>query len=221
MLKDRGKPVPKKVSIITPPTLRDPHRWRGLRIGLFGGSFNPPHAGHVHIANLARIKFDLDFVWWIISPQNPLKNTRQTRPYRERYNHVENVLHHCPKQLPTHLEKELGTQYTYETIRGLKTYFPQTDFIWICGMDNAHIFHKWDQWQDIIKQVPVAFIARPPAKNLVKHCPLRMTKKIEHKFTAQGRHTNLSKPAIYWLTGDKMLDISSTKIRKNKAKSMF
>ena len=200
----------------TPPTLQEPHRWRGLRIGLFGGSFNPPHAGHVHVARLAQVKFDLDFVWWIVTPQNPLKSTRHTRPYTERYNNVETMLQRCPKQLPTHIEATLGAQYTHETISGVKKRFPQTDFIWICGMDNAHIFHKWDRWQDIIKQIPVAFIARPPATDLVKSCSLRMMRQIEHKYTTKGRYTDLTKPAIYWLSGSKMLDISSTQIRKNR-----
>ena len=203
----------------TPPTLRDPQRWRGLRVGLFGGSFNPPHAGHVHVARLARVKFDLDFVWWIVTPQNPLKDARHTRPYDERYNNVEQMLSGFPKQMPTHLEAELGSQYTYETTTRLKTVFPHTDFIWICGMDNAYIFHKWDRWQDILATMPVAFIARPPATDLVKSCPLRMMSHLDHKFETQGAKTDLSKPAIYWLAGNKMLDISSTQIRKNKAKS--
>jgi nicotinate-nucleotide adenylyltransferase len=201
---------------LSPPSLKDPHRWRGLRVGLFGGSFNPPHAGHVHVARLAQIKFDLDFVWWIVSPQNPLKSSQHTRPYAERYNHVEKMLSQYPRQMPTHIESQLGTGYTYETISGIKQHFPHTDFVWICGMDNAHIFHKWEKWQDIVKKTPVAFIARPPATDLVKSCPLRMMHQIDHKYIAKGLHTDLKKPAIYWLSGNKMLDISSTKIRKNR-----
>ncbi len=206
-------------SKLTPPTLKDAHRWRGLRVGLFGGSFNPPHAGHIHVARLAKIKFGLDFVWWIVTPQNPLKSTNQTRPYEERYANVEKMLASYPKQLPTHLELELGSNYTYETVSALKDVFPQTDFIWVCGMDNAHIFHKWDRWQDIIKTMPVSFIARPPATDLVKSCPLRMTTNITHKFDTLGHKTNLKEPAIYWLSSNKMLDISSTDIRKNHIKT--
>lgn len=204
----------------TPPTLKDAHRWRGLRIGLFGGSFNPPHAGHVHVARLAKVKFGLDFVWWIVTPQNPLKDTKHTRPYLERHNNVEEMLSSFPKHLPTHLEAELGTTYTYETIAALKSTFTQTDFLWICGMDNAYIFHKWDKWKEIAQSIPVAFIARPPATDLVKSCPLRMTNNIvEHKFETHGVKTDLKQPAIYWLAGNKMLDISSTDIRKNAVKS--
>ena len=199
-----------------PPTLKDGQRWRGLRVGLLGGSFNPPHEGHLHIARVARAKFGLDFVWWIVTPQNPLKDRLNMRPYPERYHNVEEMLQPYPYQIPTHLEAELGTQYTYETVLELKKGFPQTDFLWICGMDNAHIFHKWDRWQQILEMVPITFIARPPAAGLVKGCPLRQLNNIAHYHKTFGRKTNLTSPGIYWLEGNKMLDISSTEIRKNE-----
>ncbi len=198
----------------TAPRFYDGQRWRGLRIGLLGGSFNPPHAGHLHIAQLAQVKFGLDFIWWIVTPQNPLKSTKHMRPFEERFNNVEKMLQGFPRQMPSVLEAELGTTYTYETIAGLKTYFPHTDFLWICGMDNAHIFHHWDKWQDIIEMVPVSFIARPPANYLVKACPLRMMHNIPHHHNTAGRQTDLKTRGIYWLKGNKMLDISSTKMRK-------
>jgi nicotinate-nucleotide adenylyltransferase len=199
----------------TAPTLFDGQRWRGLRVGLLGGSFNPPHAGHVHIARIAQAKFDLDFVWWIVTPQNPLKSKKHMRPYEERHKNVEHMLHQFPRQMATHLEAELGTNYSYETIAGLKKHFPQTDFLWICGMDNAHIFHHWDKWQDILKMLPLTFVARPPANHLVKGCPLRMQNNIPQYHKAFGRQTDLKTSGIYWLEGNKMLDVSSTKIRKN------
>lgn len=203
----------------TAPTLKDGNRWRGLRIGLFGGSFNPPHAGHVHVAQLAKVKFGLDFVWWLVTPQNPLKESKHTKPYKDRYKNVESMLENLPKHLPTHLETQIKSQYTYETVSTIRNVFPQTEFLWICGMDNAYIFHKWERWQDIIQTMPVAFIARPPATDLVKSCPLRMTKNIvTHKYETRGAKTDLNNPAIYWLAGNKMLDISSTNIRKNIAK---
>ena len=200
----------------TPPTLKDAHRWNGMRIGLLGGSFNPPHEGHMHIARMARAKFGLDFVWWIVTPQNPLKKRTGMAPYAERYANVENMLRGFPRQMATHLEADLGTNYTYQTIRGLKKAFPKTDFLFICGMDNAHIFHKWDKWQRILEMIPITFIARPPATNLVKGCPIRLLDNISHWHGAFGRKTNLKQPGIYWLEGNKMLDISSTEIRKNK-----
>lgn len=203
--------------MMTPPSLLERHRWDGMRIGLLGGSFNPPHMGHLHIARLARAKFGLDFVWWIITPQNPLKRTKGMAPYKDRYDLVAQMLHQSPRQMPTNLEAELGTKYTHETIAHLKKNFPKTDFIWICGMDNAHIFHKWDEWRKILNTMPICFIARPPADNLVRRSPLRQYTKIFHYYDTQGVKTDLSKNGVYWLKSNKMLDISSTKIRnKNK-----
>lgn len=206
-------------SIFTPPTLYDGNRWQNMRIGLLGGSFNPPHAGHLHIARIARAKFGLDFIWWIVTPQNPLKDTKGMALYEERHGKVTEMLSTMPRQMPTHLEAQLGTTYTHETISELRYNFPKTDFLWICGMDNAQIFHKWDHWQDILDICPITFIARPPANLLVKGCPLRMYKKVPHFYEAQGRHTDLNHTGIYWLKGDKMLDISSTKIRNSRLKS--
>lgn len=204
------------ISNFAPPTLKDAYRWRGLRVGLLGGSFNPAHEGHLHIARVAQAKFGLDFVWWIITPQNPLKETKEMRPYKERYRGVEKMLEKYPQQLPTHLEMELRTQYTFDTVMALREHFPFTDFLWICGMDNAHIFHKWDRWQDLLDIIPITFIARPPATHLVKGCPIRQLETIPQISRAMGRDTDLKSPGIYWLQGIKMLDISSTKIRKNK-----
>jgi nicotinate-nucleotide adenylyltransferase len=205
----------------TPPTLKESYRWNGMRIGLLGGSFNPPHAGHMHIARLAKAKFGLDFVWWIVTPQNPLKDKKNMAPYKERHAKVVDMLSGFPKQIPTHLEAEIGSRYTYQTIRSLKKNFSKTDFIWICGMDNALIFHKWDKWQRILEMMPITFIARPPATHLVKGCPIRLLENIPQWHGAHGRETNLKQPGIYWLEGNKMLDISSTDIRKNKVKSIF
>ena len=202
----------------TPPSLQEAQRWRGLRIGLLGGSFNPPHEGHLHIARVARAKFGLDFVWWIVTPQNPLKGRKDMAPYEWRYNDVEKMLENKPYQMPTHLESELGTHYTYQTVSAFKQNFPQTDFLWICGMDNAHIFHKWDKWQRILEMIPITFIARPPATHLVRGCPIRLLRNISHYHKAFGRKTDLKSPAIYWLEGNKMMDISSSQIRKNKQK---
>ena len=201
---------------LSPPTLREKHRWDGLRIGLLGGSFNPPHAGHLHIARLAQAKFGLDFVWWVVTPQNPLKENSDIRPYDKRFRAVEDMLKQHPRQMPTHIESELATTYTYQTVESLRYHFPYTDFIWICGMDNALIFHKWDQWQYMLSLIPICFIARPPAGQLVKGCALRQYRKIPHYYSTMGRRTDLKKKGIYWLKANKMLDISSTSIRNKK-----
>ena len=191
------------MSKLTSPTLNDGNRWKGMKVGLLGGSFNPAHAGHKHIARLAMAEYGLDFVWWLVTPQNPLKDKSVTAPYAVRFASVEDIIAGHPRMMATHLEEELGTTYTYDTVKGLIRHFPQTDFLFICGMDNAMIFHKWDRWKDLAKLIPIAFIARPPAGGLVRNCPIRM----------------LGNKNVSWLQNTKMLDISSTKIRKSSKKS--
>lgn len=185
------------------PTLYDNQFWNGKKIGLLGGSFNPAHKGHRHIALLALDHYDLDCIWWLVTPQNPLKDTTDMAPYDERFASVERIIDGHPQMAATHLERDLGTTYTYETVLGLKKAFPETDFTFICGMDNALIFHKWDRWEDLLDLIPVTFIDRPGAIDVVDDSPL---KKIKH-------------PNLLWLHGEEMVDISSTQIRnaiKNK-----
>jgi nicotinate-nucleotide adenylyltransferase len=189
--------------ILNPPALKDGALWAGKKIGLLGGSFNPAHKGHKHIALLALENYGLDAVWWLVTPQNPLKDTVDMAPYDERFASVEKIIDRHPDMVATHLERELGTRYTYETVRGLKQHFPDTEFMFICGMDNALIFHKWDRWQDLLDLIPITFIDRPGAVEVVDNSPL---KQVTH-------------PHLHWLHGREMMDISSTQIRnmnKNK-----
>lgn len=201
---------------ITPPQLGDAERWRGKRIGLLGGSFNPPHNGHRHIAKIAKARFGLDAVWWLVTPHNPLKDKNIIGPYDERFAAVERITAHEPAMMATHLERDLGGAYTFETMRGLREAFPETNFLWICGMDNALIFHKWERWRELLDLVPMTFIARPATLGLIKSCPLRKAA-VPHHFSTKGRSTDLSAPGVFWLTSTRMVDLSSTKIRhKNK-----
>ena len=182
----------------TGPTLKNGKQFEGLKIGLLGGSFNPAHKGHKHIALLAMEHYGLDAIWWLVTPQNPLKDTIDMAPYEDRFASVEKIIEGHPDMVATHLERDLGTTYTYETVKGLKEHFPQTEFMFICGMDNALIFHKWDRWQDLLDLIPITFIDRPGAVEVVGDCPLK-----------QVKHPNL-----LWLHGEEMVDISSTQIRK-------
>ncbi|MFA5592046.1 MAG: nicotinate (nicotinamide) nucleotide adenylyltransferase [Micavibrio sp.] len=181
------------------PSLLDGAEWSGLRVGLLGGSFNPAHEGHRHIALLALDHYGLDYIWWLVTPQNPLKDTTDMAPYEERFASAQRLIGNHPKMIATHLERDLGTNYTYETVKTLKQHFPQTEFMFICGMDNALIFHKWDKWEDLLDLIPITFIDRPRAIDIVEEAPLK-----------QVKHKNL-----FWLHGKEMMDISSTEIRKS------
>jgi nicotinate-nucleotide adenylyltransferase len=187
-------------STLTPPNLMDSPRWGGMKIGLLGGSFNPAHKGHRHIARMAMAEYDLDFVWWLVTPQNPLKDKAHMATYDVRFQSVQSIIAGHPHMMATHIEQKLGTNYTYETVKGLMKSYPKTDFVFICGMDNAHIFHRWDRWRTLTRLMPIVFIARPPAGSLIQNCPVRML----------GKGAKVS-----FLHTSKMLDISSTQIRKS------
>jgi len=200
-------------STFTPPHLLDSPRWAGLRVGLLGGSFNPPHAGHVHISLIALQALRLDFVWWLVTPHNPLKDKKTLMPYDERLALSRNLVSH-PKIMVTDLERQLNISRTYDTVMALKRSFPKTSFIWITGMDNALNFHRWYRWHDILKEIATAHISRPPADSLVGACPLRMLKTQTHDSGGMGRTTDLSPGHSYWLLQKEMMDVSSTEIRK-------
>ncbi len=131
----------------------------GMTVGLLGGSFDPAHAGHVHITDMALRRFGLDRVWWLVSPGNPLK-PRGPAPLAERIAQARRILDD-PRVVVTGLEADLGTRMTADTIAALRRLYPQVRFVWLMGADNLVQFHRWDRWQEIAAQVPIGVIARP------------------------------------------------------------
>jgi nicotinate-nucleotide adenylyltransferase len=131
-----------------------------MRVGLFGGSFNPAHEGHAHVAETARRRLGLDLVIWLVSPQNPLKPTHETADLAQR---MESARSHArgPGMIVTDLETRLGSAYTIDTVRALKARFPGVRFVWVMGADSLASFHRWRGWTQILKEVPVAVVSRP------------------------------------------------------------
>ena len=129
------------------------------RIGLFGGSFNPAHQGHVQVALYAMKRLKLDWVWWLVSPQNPLKNPRETGDYAKRLVFTRKLAKH-PRFVVSNLEKQIGTKYTAQTIAALKR-FSKAHFVWIMGADSLANFHHWREWEGIAENVNLAVLARP------------------------------------------------------------
>ncbi len=132
---------------------------RGLRIGLFGGSFNPAHTGHLHVAETAMKRLQLDWVWWIVARGNPLKT--EHGDFDARFASAEAVAGHHPRMIVTDIEKQLGYNYSWQTLLTLAVHAPQTDFVWLMGADNMAGFHHWQRWQEIARLMPIAVIARP------------------------------------------------------------
>jgi nicotinate-nucleotide adenylyltransferase len=148
-------------SLYPQPTLYNAAAYRSLRVGLFGGSFNPAHAAHRQLAERALEALDLDVVWWLVSPQNPLKSSDDMAPLAARMKSAQQQIT-GPRMVVTDIESQLGTQYTADAIRELKKHFPYTEFTWMMGADSLRTFHHWEKWRDISRAVPIAVFARPP-----------------------------------------------------------
>jgi nicotinate-nucleotide adenylyltransferase len=138
---------------------RLPPHSSGLRIGLLGGSFNPPHAAHRAISLLAMKRLRLDRVWWIVSPGNPLKDTRALPPIAERMAAARAVARH-PRIAVTDIEAQIGTRYSIDTLRYLLGRCPGVDFVWLAGADVLGEFHRWRDWKGIFALTPIAFVDR-------------------------------------------------------------
>ena len=141
-----------------PSVVLPPHA-PGMRIGLFGGTFDPPHAAHRAACLLAMKRLGLDRVWWLVTPGNPLKDTRGLASLEERMTAARALAHH-PRIDVTDLEARLGTAYTYETISYLVARCPGVHFVWIMGADNLRSFHRWQKWRGIATLVPIAVVDR-------------------------------------------------------------
>ena len=132
----------------------------GMRVGLFGGSFNPAHDGHAHVAETALSRLDLDRVVWLVSPQNPLKARHETAPLADRMASAR-IMAKGPAMIVSDVETRIGTAWTVDTVRALKARHPGVRFVWLMGSDNLASFHKWRGWTDIMRMMPVAVVARP------------------------------------------------------------
>jgi len=139
--------------------VRFPPARDGEVIGLLGGSFDPPHAGHVHITRTALRAFALDRVWWLVSPGNPLK-THGPAPLAERMQAARALMRH-PRVIVTDIEAQIGTRYTAQTLARLVARYPRARFVWLMGADNLAQFHRWQEWENILQLVPIGVLARP------------------------------------------------------------
>ncbi len=150
--------------------LRVPLAGRGQRIGLFGGSFNPPHKGHRHVALTALRRLSLDAVWWLVTPGNPLKAGRGLAPLAERVAMTRACARH-PAMRVTAFEAAIGTRYSADTIRYVESRYPAVRFVWLMGADNLADFHRWQEWREIMARVPVAVVDRPGASRAALYAP--------------------------------------------------
>jgi len=131
------------------------------RIGLLGGSFNPAHEGHVHVSLEALKRLGLDEVWWLVSPQNPLKAANGMASLADRMASAQAITAPHPRLRVTDLERELGTRYTIDTVRALRRRYPRARFVWLMGADNLRQLPRWKGWAALVESIPIAVIDRP------------------------------------------------------------
>ena len=142
------------------PFPRLPPFAQGMRIGLLGGSFNPPHEGHALITRLALRRLALDRIWWLVTPGNPLKPVTGLAALKARVE-AARLLDVGPRVVVTDIEAQIGSRFTYDTLLRLKRRAPGVHFVWIMGADNLRQFHLWLHWRLIADLVPIVVVDRP------------------------------------------------------------
>ena len=194
-----------------------PHPWLrppgplapGLRIGLLGGSFNPPHEGHFHISNAALKRLGLDYVWWMVAPRNPLKPSIGLAPLEHRVDWAMEIAQH-PRMLVMDVETALGTRYSIDTITALQRRFPHVHFVWVMGSDNLDNFRYWRRWSDIAMRIPIAIITRPGS--VLAPLRAKAAQRFQRRFVKKPIAT--AKPPAFILIDGPRNRQSSTAIRE-------
>jgi nicotinate-nucleotide adenylyltransferase len=189
---------------------------RRARIGLLGGSFNPAHDGHRHVAELALKLLRLDGVWLLVSPQNPLKPVAGMAPVAERLASARAVLGRHPRLRATAIEQTIGTRYTADTLAALKIRFPRTRFVWLMGADNLAQIAAWDRWMRIFQAVPVAILARSPYSQ--RALAAKAARRLARFRIADGRARGLAgcQPPAWVFLHTRLHPASATAIRHSK-----
>ena len=183
----------------------------GSTVGLLGGSFDPPHTGHVHITNRALQVFGFNEIWWLVSPGNPLKSTAPASVF-QRIIACKKITQH-PKVIVSDIEVRLNSHFTAQTLKKLYALYPGVRFVWLMGADNLSNFHNWEEWTWIMENIPVGIMARPGQQ--VK-AGLSQTASRYKRFRVKPSEASLMpfmRAPAWSILGGSMRNISSTQIR--------
>ena len=189
-----------------------PYLAPGMTVGLLGGSFDPPHEGHVQISRAALKRFGLDQLWWLVTPGNPLKETPPASMAR-RVQAAREIMDH-PKVRISDIEARLGTRYTAQTLRALRKSYPRVRFVWLMGADNLAHFHRWKDWREILDSVPVGVLARPGERISARLSPAARIYSRYRIPAAQSQRLARAETPAWCFLNVPMIDASSTEIRK-------
>lgn len=185
-------------------------------VGILGGTFDPPHEGHLFISKFAKIKLDVGEVWWIVTTTNPLKKNKVD--YKKRLKKVKRFLmnHHIKVLEIQDLSKNT---YTVDLLEYLFKKFPHKKFVWLMGADNLFSFHLWRDWKKIFYNIPIAIFDRPPYSLSISKAKAILYFKEDRINSKLSRNLKFMKPPKWlFLTGLTNLQ-SSTKIRQKKVES--
>ena len=188
-----------------------PHIRAGQAVGLLGGSFDPPHAGHVHISREALRRFGLDQVWWLVSPGNPLK-ARGPAPLEERMAACRAILDH-PRMHVSDFEAQAGTRITAETLAVLQGARPDVCFVWLMGADNLAQLDQWQDWQEIVERVPLGVLARPGQRISARMSKAARVYRFARLKGAKSRLLACAQAPAWCFVNVPMRGISSTELR--------
>jgi nicotinate-nucleotide adenylyltransferase len=195
--------------------LKMPHTESGMAVGLFGGSFNPPHAGHVLLAEIALRRLQLDQLWWIVTPGNPLKSLKELMPLKDRLAACEKLAED-PRIKVTAFEAAHRIRYTQDTLKLVKSRNPDVHFVWLMGADNLKNFHQWQNWQRIATTFPLAVIDRPGAT--LSYISSKMAKTFDYARVDEDdapRLARMKAPAWTFIHGPRS-SLSSSAIRSGR-----
>jgi nicotinate-nucleotide adenylyltransferase len=208
-----ARSVPDSAALDVPARfLKTPLAFPGMTIGLLGGTFDPPHAAHLHISQVALKRLGLDRLWWLVTPGNPLKTRGDVSAFATRLTKAQKLAAH-PRIEVTGFEASLGSAYTVDMLEVLTRRFPGTRFVWIMGADNLATFHHWKRWRDILQIVPVAVFDRPGYRYAARAGVAAQCFACAYidESDAHGLH-RYHAPAWTFLSAP-LLDVSSTQLR--------
>ncbi len=186
------------------------------KIGLLGGSFDPPHKGHLSISLEAKKLLKLEEVWWIVTPQNPLKISKPAT-YLERVNNCKKITRNYPINIKE-IEKKIGSSYSYRTINHILNHYKNIKFFWLIGADNLISFHKWEKWEKIFNNMSIVIFKRHGYN--IKALKSIASKKYSHARILKSRidFDDFSKLPSWTIIENKEIKISSTEIRNQRDK---